>query len=147
MPPRSSPAHKRGPSATVERPNVAGYVTDVPYMRAFKPMLAPAWLDLVALLGGVRPPERANGFRWCDLGCGHGVTGVVLAATHPNGEFHGIAAMPAHIELAASLATDAGTKNAQYRAIDFAGALDAGLPSFNYVVAHGVYTWVDEARR
>ena len=32
---------------------LAGYVTDVPYVYGFKPMLAPAWLDLVAVIGGV----------------------------------------------------------------------------------------------
>src|SRR4051794_12944444 len=76
-----------------DRPALAGYVTDIPYMRGFKPMLAPAWLDFVALLGGVRPPARGDGFAWCDLGCGQGVTAAILAATHPAGEFHGIDAM------------------------------------------------------
>ena len=37
---------------------LAGYVTDVPYVYGFKPMLAPAWLDLVAIIGGVTPPAR-----------------------------------------------------------------------------------------
>ena len=35
--------------------DLAGYVTDVPYVYGFKPMLAPAWLDLVAIIGGVTP--------------------------------------------------------------------------------------------
>jgi 2-polyprenyl-3-methyl-5-hydroxy-6-metoxy-1,4-benzoquinol methylase len=83
---------------------LAGYVTDVPYVYGFKPMLAPAWLDLVAVLGGVAPPARDRGFAWCDLGCGQGVTAAILAATHPTGTFHGIDAMPAHIEHAARLA-------------------------------------------
>src|SRR6266581_4058235 len=73
-------------------PDVAGYVTDIPYVAGFKPMLAPAWLDFVALIGGVRPPARTGGFTWCDLGCGQGVTAAILAATHPDGVFHGIEA-------------------------------------------------------
>ena len=56
-----------------------GYVADIPYLRDFKPMLAPAWLDHVALVCGVDPPTRANGFAWCDLGCGQGVTAAILA--------------------------------------------------------------------
>src|SRR5438552_1796169 len=83
---------------------LAGYVTDVPYVFGFKPMLAPAWLDLVAVIGGVAPPARADGFAWCDLGCGQGVTAAILAATHPKGTFHGIDAMPGHIDHAARLA-------------------------------------------
>ena len=46
-------------------PELAGYVTDIPYVAGFKPMLAPAWLDLVALIGGYAPPARDGGF-----GCG-----------------------------------------------------------------------------
>ena len=57
-------------------------------------MLAPAWLDHVALVGGIEPPARRAGFAWCDLGCGQGITALILAATHPGGVFHGIDAMP-----------------------------------------------------
>jgi hypothetical protein len=44
------------------RPAAAGYVTDIPCMRGFKAMLAPAWPDFVALLGGARPPDQETGF-------------------------------------------------------------------------------------
>ena len=130
-----------------DRPALAGYVTDIPYMRGFKPMLAPAWLDFVALLGGVRPPAREDGFAWCDLGCGQGVTAAILAATHPAGEFHGIDAMAVHIEHAAGLAAEAEATNAHFLAADFAAALDHKLPRFDYIVAHGVYSWVDAVSR
>lgn len=126
---------------------IAGYVADIPYVLGFKPMLAPAWLDFVALLGGMRPPARAEGFIWCDLGCGQGVTAAILAATHPNGEFHGIDAMPAHIEHAAGLAAEGEARNAHFHRADFAAALDLPLPRFDYIVAHGVYNWVDAATR
>src|SRR5215471_16424356 len=82
-----------------------GYTTDMPYLRDFKPMLAPAWLDHVALVGGVEPPARRDGFAWCDLGCGQGITALILAATHPRGVFHGIDVEPAHIGHARCLAT------------------------------------------
>jgi SAM-dependent methyltransferase len=128
-------------------PEVAGYVTDISYVAGFKPMLAPAWLDLVAVIGGVVPPQRTNGFFWCDLGCGQGVTAAILAATHPGGEFHGIDAMPVHIGHAARLAIDSGAANAHFHAADFAAALASPLPSFDYIVAHGVYSWVDAGTR
>ncbi|MFI4948710.1 MAG: class I SAM-dependent methyltransferase [Alphaproteobacteria bacterium] len=123
-------------------PELAGYVTDIPYVADFKPMLAPAWLDFVALLGGTRPPARRGGFAWCDLGCGQGVTAAILAATHPSGTFHGIDAMPVHVDHAVGLATDAGAANAHFHTADFAGAFDIALPRFDYIVAHGVYSWV-----
>ena len=115
---------------------------DIPYLRDFKPMLAPAWLDHVALVAGIEPPARRNGFAWCDLGCGQGVTAAILAATHPAGVFHGIDAMPVHIDHARRLAAAAAIPNLQLHGVDFAAAIDLELPQFDYIVAHGVYTWI-----
>lgn len=119
------------------------YVTDVAYLRDFKPALAPAWLDHVALVCGIAPPPRDAGFAWCDLGCGQGVTAAVLAATHPHGVFHGIDLMPAHVAHASALAAEAGIGNAFFHGADFAAAAALGLPQFDYIVAHGVYTWIE----
>jgi SAM-dependent methyltransferase len=122
-----------------------GYATDVPYLRDFKPPLAPAWLDHVALVAGIQPPARKAGFAWCDLGCGQGVTANILAATHPRGTFHAIDAMPAHIDHARRLAGEAGLSNVGFHCVDFSAAVDLDLPLFDYIVAHGVYSWVDAA--
>lgn len=124
--------------------NPNGYMTDIPYLRDFKPMLAPAWLDHVALVAGIEPPDRRTGFAWCDLGCGQGVTAAILAATHPAGGFHGIDAMPMHIDHGRSLAAAAGVSNVCFHAVDFSAAIDLELPLFDYIVAHGVFTWIDE---
>ena len=105
-----------------------GYAADIPYLRDFKPMLAPAWLDHVALVAGIEPPARRNGFAWCDLGCGQGVTAAILAATHPSGVFHGVDAMPVHIDHARRLAAAAAIPNLQLHAVDFAAAIDLELP-------------------
>src|SRR5262249_39233751 len=124
-----------------------GYATDIPYLRDFKPPLAPAWLDHVALVAGVEPPARNSGFAWCDLGCGQGVTANILAATHPGGTFHAIDAMPAHIDHARRLAAEAAISNVSFHAVDFTAAADLDLPPFDYIVAHGVYSWVDAANQ
>ena len=119
-----------------------GYGADIPYLRDFKPTLAPAWLDHVALVAGIEPPARRNGLAWCDLGCGQGVTAAILAATHPCGVFHGVDAMPVHIDHARRLAAAAAIPNLQLHAVDFAAASGLELPQFDYIVAHGVYTWI-----
>jgi SAM-dependent methyltransferase len=124
-----------------------GYATDIPYLRDFKPPLAPARLDHVALVAGVEPPARKAGFAWCDLGCGQGVTANILAATHPGGTFHAIDAMPVHIDHARRLAGEAGIPNVAFHRVDFAAAVDLDLPLFDYIVAHGVYSWVDIANQ
>lgn len=124
-----------------------GYVTDVPYVRNFIHETAPAWLDHVALVSGFAPPERDTGFAWCDLGCGQGVTAAILAATHPEGSFHGIDAMPLHIDGARRFASEAGITNATFHAADFDDAAGFDFPGFDYIVSHGVYTWVDPSTR
>ena len=128
-------------------PQNPGYGADIPYLRDFKPMLAPAWLDHVAFVGGIDPPDRRDGFAWCDLGCGQGVTAAILAATHPGGTFEGIDAMEVHVDHGRRLAAEAAIPNVRFHAADFAAALELELPQFDYIVAHGVYSWIDRDSR
>jgi len=124
------------------------YVTDVPYIAGFTAELAPEWLDLTATICGFAPPRRdpkkPEGFAWCELGCGPGIAPIVFAATHPEGVFHGIDAMPEHIARGRAIAERAGLKNLTFHALDFAAARDLDLPKFDYIVAHGVYAWIDD---
>jgi SAM-dependent methyltransferase len=122
----------------------AGYVTDVPYGWTFIPDLAPAWLDHVATVSGFAPPSRDQNFAWCDLGCGQGLTAAILAATHPAGRFCGIDFMATHIENARRLAAEAGIQNVEFHTADFAAAAETDFGGFDYIVAHGIYSWVDE---
>lgn len=116
---------------------------DVPYVRGFIKELAPAWLDHVAVLSGVSPPSRRDGFAWCDLGCGQGVTAAVLATLHPTGRFCGIDSMPEHVDHARRLSAACGLANAEFHASGFDAAAGLDLPQFDYIVVHGVYSWVD----
>jgi SAM-dependent methyltransferase len=126
----------------------SGYVSDVPYVRTFIRETAPAWLDHVALVSGFQPPDRDGSFTWCDLGCGAGVTAAVFAATHPRGSFHGIDAMPVHIDDAQRLKRAGGIPNVHFHTANFSTAAALDLPPFDYIVSHGVYAWVGpETRR
>ena len=127
--------------------SATGYVDDVPYAFSFTREVAPAWLDFVATLSGFGTPSRTGGFAWCELGCGQGVTAIVLAGTHPAGEFHGIDAYAPHIRNARRLSEAAGVTNLALHALDFASAVDIDLPRFDYIVAHGVYSWIDSRGR
>jgi SAM-dependent methyltransferase len=127
--------------------HVDGYIADVPYVRAFIHELAPAWLDHAAVVSGIMPPARRVGFTWCDLGCGQGLTAAMLAAMHPAGQFHGVDAMPEHIAHARGIAAEAAIGNVSFHAADFAKAADLGLPQFDYIVSHGVYSWVSAQAR
>ena len=128
-------------------PQAAGYVTDVPYDWVFTWELAPACLDHVALISGFAPPARDNEFAWCDLGCGHGLTATILAATHPNGRFCGIDFLATHIKSARRFAAECKVENVEFHEMDFAAAAETDLGQFDYIVCHGVYTYLDAQAR
>jgi SAM-dependent methyltransferase len=56
--------------------------------------------------------------------------------------FHGIDAMQVHIDHARWLTAAAAIPNLRLHAVDFAAAINLELPQFDYIVAHGVYTWI-----
>lgn len=97
------------------------------------------------MLCGAEPPARDGPFTWCELGFGQGVTAAIVAATHPAAGVYGIDAMPEHVARARELCRECGLQNISlHEALFGAAQLDA-LPSFDYIVAHGVYTWVSAA--
>lgn len=122
----------------------SGYVTDIPYTYGFYPRLAPAWLDFTAVISGTAPPTRREGFAWCEIGCGQGMTTAILAATHPGGRFVGVDLMTDHIDHASRFAAAADIGNATFLAADVADDLKGG-EKFDYIVAHGLYSWIDGA--
>lgn len=126
--------------------DAAGYLTDVEYTGEFFPHLAPARLAYIAAINGHRPPELAR-FTYCELGCGQGITSLVLAAMHPAGEFHACDFNDAHIARAEGLRAAGGVGNLRFHARSFAQMLDIDLPPFDFVVLHGVYGWVPEPVR
>ena len=132
-------------STTYSTPS--GYITDVGYMPTFTHFVAPDWLDLTALISGFAPPARADGFAFCELACGCGLTSAVLAATHREGVFHAVDLMPGHIAFAHRLVERIGIVNLTLHEMDFARAARLGLPRFQYIVAHGVYSWVGAQAR
>jgi SAM-dependent methyltransferase len=127
-----------------------GYTTDLIYTSGFYRELAPSWLCLAALLMGHRPPDLSRPFRWAELGCGNGFSACALAATCPGGAFWAFDFNPAHVENARLLAAKAGVTNLTIEEVSFAELAareDAALPQFDFIVAHGVYSWVSPLNR
>jgi len=127
-----------------------GYVTDVVYTTNFYREITPAWLAATSLLLGQRPPDLTRPFRYADLGCGHGFTALVVAATCPDAEVWGFDFNPAHVEWATRLAAEAGLTNAHFAEASFAELAarpEAALPSFDVMVSHGVLSWISPENR
>ena len=127
-----------------------GYVTDVAYTSHFHREITPSWLAMTSLLLGHRPPELGRAFRYADLGCGNGFTALAVAASCPHAEVWGFDFNPAHIEFARTLAARAGLTNAHFVETSFAALAtqrDDALPDFDFMVAHGVLSWISPANR
>ena len=126
-----------------------GYAADIEYAPGFYGNLAPDHLDLVCLLNGVAPPARGDGFTYCELGSGQGLTSLALAAANPEGAFHAVDFNPAHTARAQETARAAGLSNLTCLEESFEVLADGGpeLPAFDYVTMHGVWSWVSPELR
>ncbi|MCG5240219.1 methyltransferase regulatory domain-containing protein [Azospirillum doebereinerae] len=128
----------------------AGYVSDIEYLPGFYREQGPAHLTLSCLINGIAPPATANGFDYCELGCGHGTTVALFAAANPKGRFHAVDFHPAHIARARDAAAEAGLTNIAFHEASFADLADGTgpeLPEFDFVTLHGVYSWVSPMNR
>ncbi|MBV9044292.1 MAG: class I SAM-dependent methyltransferase [Alphaproteobacteria bacterium] len=105
---------------------------------------SPAWLNYAAVLGGA-PPRASGRFRYLELGCGRGYSTLVHAASHPHGDFHACDRDAEAIAGARSWANKLGLRNVAFHAVGFDGLRDQA--PFDMIVAHGVYSWVDDAGR
>ena len=124
-----------------------GYVTELPYSINHFPEMAPAHLRLVLLQAGLAAPNIDVDFTYLELGFGQGLGLNMLAAAHPQGRFFGNDFMPAHVAAAQALATQACLSNLQLVQDSFAQLHDRDLPPMDFIVLHGVYTWVNADNR
>lgn len=129
-----------------------GYNVSEGYTFGFYRETAPDWIDMALALRGLVPPRSRPGqpFRYLELGCGQGFGLCMLAAANPEGEFLGIDFSPEHIAHADTLARGMGLANIRFVEGDFAElglAWPADYGSFDYVMLHGIYSWVPQPIR
>jgi SAM-dependent methyltransferase len=85
-------------------------------------------------------PAPARACRVLELGCGDGGNALSIAQTLPEARVLGVDASPGAIERGTELARAAGLGNVELRCATFEQLEAPG--QFDYVVAHGVYSWV-----
>jgi SAM-dependent methyltransferase len=82
--------------------------------------------------------ERCRVF---EIGCASGGNLIPLAASYPDSTFLGIDLSPVQIGQGAAEIDALGLRNIRLLPIDVM-AFDAELQSFDYIIAHGIYSWV-----
>ena len=105
----------------------------------------PDRLATIARLLGLTPRD-VHGCRVLEIGCGDGMNLIPMAHGLRGSEFVGIDLAATPIALGTAMVAALGLENVTLRQLDL---MDAGeeLGTFDYVIAHGVYSWVPEPTR
>ena len=111
----------------------------VPYRHGAVSDSHPARVGAIARLLGINaaPPDHC---RVLELGCGEGMNLLPLAERFPKSEFVGVDFSAKQIAVAASARAACGIGNARFVCADLRTWKPEG--AFDYIIAHGVYSWV-----
>ncbi|WP_244284759.1 MULTISPECIES: class I SAM-dependent methyltransferase [unclassified Pannonibacter] len=126
-----------------------GYVADISYTHGFYKELTPANLSFAVLAKMRQAPSPEQPMRFCELGCGQGLSVNILAAANPHIEFYATDFNPAQIAGARKLAEDAALPNVHFYEHAFAEfAAEQSLPAeFDIIALHGIYSWISAENR
>ena len=115
----------------------------VPYLNRAHTHTHPDRLAALATLLGLEPPclERC---RVLELGCANGRNLLPMALALPAAHFTGVDLSARQIADGQAAVAELGLSNLDLRHASLAG-VDAGYGLFDYIICHGVYSWVDEA--
>ena len=113
-----------------------------------RPLLAthPDALATAAILAGLNPVPVTR-CRVLEIGCAVGGNLLPIAQAFPESTFVGIDISAKQIAMAQRTATGAGLKNVRLEVKDFKTLTAAEFGQFDYIIAHGVYSWVQPAAR
>jgi methyltransferase-like protein/SAM-dependent methyltransferase len=117
----------------------------VPYPSLSYAPTHPDHLATMAILMGM-PTAPAEHCRVLELGCAVGGNLLPMAYALPDSEFVGIDYSARQIAEGQAAVAALGLKNIAFRHLDILD-VNRGLGQFDYIIAHGVYSWVPEAVR
>jgi SAM-dependent methyltransferase len=118
----------------------------IPYLGVAVPLASPLHLSLCSLAArGPSPP--LCGFRLAELGCGDGTSLIPLAFYHPGATFVGIDNSCAQLDSARSFRECLSLQNVHLVRRDVRDLEPSDFAPCDYVIAHGLYSWVSEDTR
>lgn len=120
-------------------PSASSY-DEVPYPSHAIADTHPDRLATIGALFGVDAPDPAR-CRVLDLGCARGDNVMAMATTLPGASFLGVDGSARQIADGERRRAAAGLDNVRLLAADFT-RLPGDLGEFDYIVCHGVYSWV-----
>lgn len=109
------------------------------------PQSHPARSAALARLFGLSPPELASA-RVLELGCASGGNLMPMAAAFPGATFTGVDLSPVQVAKGRARIAELGLTNINLRHQSIMD-LTKGHGEFDYIICHGVYSWVPQAVR
>src|SRR5918997_767850 len=106
----------------------------------------PERLATVAILHGLTPPDPFTA-RVLEIGCGAGGNLMAMAAATPGIRATGVDLAAEPIAEGSAAIAEIGLGNIELRQGDLRDLVDGSLGQFDYIVAHGVYSWIPEDAR
>ena len=116
----------------------------LPYESCAFPLSQPSRLGAIARAFGLEAAPVGTA-RVLELGCASGGNIIPHAMLHPEARFVGVDLSTAQVEAARARIARLGLRNIEiHRAslTEIGGGSDGGLGSFDYILCHGVYSWV-----
>lgn len=117
----------------------------VDYPAHIYPQLHPSRLAAIAQLHGI-DAATPSACRLLEVGCGDGLQLLTLALAYPESTFVGIDLSSTAIARGEALRQHLGLENLQLIAADLL-QWQSALPHFDYILAHGFYSWVPDVVR
>jgi SAM-dependent methyltransferase len=115
---------------------------DLPYRSYPIEWSAPERLALASMLhGGPRMP--LSNYRVLELGCGDGANLLALAYYRREAKFVGLDGASSQTAVAERRRSELRLSNVEFIAADFIDAADRLSGQFDYILAHGVFSWVN----
>ncbi len=135
----------QGETLQVIQPAVRYTYDQVPYPSLSHASTHPNHLATLARLLGMQPAAVEH-CRVLELGCGPGGNLIPMACALPHSEFLGVDLAAVQVEDGCQNIKRLGLANIQLRQMDILD-VSADLGQFDYILAHGVYSWVPAAVR
>jgi len=118
------------------------YYDAVPYDSHPFPQSAMEHLEALAYLFGLDAPAPSRA-RVLELGCAAGGNLIPFAARHPDARAIGVDLSTVQVAQGVAAIERAGLSNVELKAFDIS-QIDASFGQFDYIVCHGVYSWVPQ---
>lgn len=119
-----------------------GYNTEINYIKSTFSDLSPSAINFSLALSSQPTVNMSKPFTYAELGSGFGLSIAGWAAQYPQGQFFSIDFNPSQTAWTQKLADAAGLNNLKIYEQSFQQILSEDLPLLDFVVMHGVYSWV-----